>query len=346
MKKILLFTLIFGITNFHFALVKHVKLHVERNRYVPIYGDTDILAKGVKAWNEYVKTENWKKIRRIINYFLVKDEILNGINFSNFKLCCLRFVNVKMKNSNFYNADIKGYLERFYLKNCDFSNSDFRKASIRVCTKNCSFKYANFQSAKIYSDQYEYKIENCTFNNANFKNSKIYLGLIKSCNFNDANFKSSKIGISIPETLFLNCNFINADFHKATFNYSKVSKTKVTFKNCNFIMANLFGVVKLNNAKFINCNFTHTKVERKWYNYLKTQKIKNFDKITWVDAEYYKIKAIFKKLKSQIYSGKAVNIFSYERLKSLIKIIQKKYPYSYILKSANALIEYLELKLF
>ena len=268
------------------------------------------------------------------------------IKRSNFKhvFFALDYINSIFEEVDFRYSTFGDYFFSFMksrFNNVDFSYSKFSIGDLRKQSNQFKDSYLN-----------RVKFDNCHLGMYDFKmfgNSYKYVTkftklLFKDTDFNEISFNKAKFDKYVE---FINCSFNRTKFNGSEFITQRNKLFRNTlFKNCIFKNCEFRNIKTLNNARFVNCDFKYVEIDKKWKTNFKMKNVKNSFEITWVDAGYYKIKVNLKKLKTQIYSGKGINQSTYKNLHKYIKIIQKKYPRSYILKQANALIEYLEMKLF
>lgn len=172
----------------------------------------NMLKKGKKAWNEWIKN-SWKEVPRIemhsnkpLRNFKPPHHPIVSADLSDCDLTTFKELRgFKFQKVNFSNCNLKGI---------DFTGSQFRKAQFQNSDmRNTKFDGCNCELTNfIDTNLNEASFKNAIVEGANFSNSSLF-----KTDFTKANLTGSKLmWAKIIETNFSNCDLTNARVYGAS----------------------------------------------------------------------------------------------------------------------------------
>lgn len=221
-------------------------------------------------------------MRKQINQNELENFLQQGKNiFKNLNLCTLDFSNFKMSEIQFINCDLRNavfktekeisdcifkdcdisYAKFNNIMRCDFHNckgfqSDFKNSEITESDFTlCEFEKADFQKSNMLQTSFNH----CVVKNSNFRDSELFT--VHAYNFThiqDSYFDKSKISsCEFDDTMFY-LNSINkadikdSNFHRTSFVGSNLNESH--FQDTSFQGFSTIISSDIHNAKFSDCN--------------------------------------------------------------------------------------------
>ncbi len=259
--------------------------------------------------------------------------------FENLNLCTLDFSNFKMSEIQFINCDLKNAVFKTekeisdcIFKDCDISNakfnnimrcdfhnckgfqSDFKNSEITESDFTlCEFEKADFQKSNMLQTSFNH----CVVKNSNFRDSELFTvhaynfthiqdsyfdkSKISSCEFDDTMFYLDSINkadikdSSFNKTSFVGSNLNESHFQDTSFRgFSTIISSDIhnaKFSDCDLYGANFYDANGVRLCEFTNCEISST-LDQLINPHLSDSRIENLRKELIKERSFYKAYAL------------------------------------------------------